>query len=368
MKDIRQGNDITVKWTVTAGSPIDLEEVELSLFDQYGDKAIINDVEVTVTGENVYRYQFKFYGKDQKRLGIYRVLLQRNVDEIGMVTLDKTNAFRLFGVCDFGIVRGEDEDHVETVVVELESTISTSVEGEGFDPELYYTKEETNELLAERQRAFMSQDPLEMANNRLRLRMLAVGNDVRGFVGTQVYPQVTEESGADAIMPSIKAINDHIVTPLQTAIGGKQDTIQDLSDIRSGAAAGATAYQKPASGIPATDLAQAVRDDLNMVALTIVPVEVGETSLAAQVGNYYLFGGEVGTMVITLPTLLSQTKVKGCVLSITTGASPNINITAAAGISWFDGWEGFAASTSYEINAIYNGQRWVLSHSVVANS
>lgn len=102
--------------------------------------------------------------------------------------------------------------------------------------------------------------------------------------------------------------------------------------------------------------------------LIIVPVAVGASSLAAQVGNYYLFGGEVGTLTITLPTLLSQTKVKGCVLSITTGASPDISITAAASISWFDGWEGFAANTSYEINAIYNGQRWVLSHSVVANS
>ena len=34
----------------------------------------------------------------------------------------------------------------------------------------------------------------------------------------------------------------------------KQNTIQDLSTIRSGAAAGASAYQKPASGIPETDL------------------------------------------------------------------------------------------------------------------
>jgi hypothetical protein len=224
--------------------------------------------------------------------------------------------------------------------------------------------------------------------------MLAIGNDVMGFVGTQVYPEVTEQSGKDAIMPSIKAIEDHIVTPLQSAIGGKQDTIQDLAAIRLGAAAGATAYQKPASGIPASDLAQAVQDDLTLAAsalqdapsdgkqyvrkdgawsevetdLDIVPVAVGASSLTAQVGNYYLFGGEVGTLAITLPTLLSQTKVKGCVFSITTGASPAVSITAAAGISWFDGWEGFAASTSYEINAIYNGQRWVLSHSVVANS
>lgn len=42
----------------------------------------------------------------------------------------------------------------------------------------------------------------------------------------------------------------------------KQDVIQDLSSIRSGAAAGATAYQLPGTGIPATDLASAVQASL----------------------------------------------------------------------------------------------------------
>lgn len=45
---------------------------------------------------------------------------------------------------------------------------------------------------------------------------------------------------------------------LATLLAAKQDTIADLADIRSGAAAGATAYQKPASGIPASDLAAGV--------------------------------------------------------------------------------------------------------------
>lgn len=45
-------------------------------------------------------------------------------------------------------------------------------------------------------------------------------------------------------------------------IAGKQDTISDLSTIRSGAAAGATAYQKPSGGIPASDLAAAVQTSL----------------------------------------------------------------------------------------------------------
>lgn len=42
----------------------------------------------------------------------------------------------------------------------------------------------------------------------------------------------------------------------------KQDVIADLATIRSGAAAGATAYQKPSGGIPKTDLASAVQTSL----------------------------------------------------------------------------------------------------------
>lgn len=45
---------------------------------------------------------------------------------------------------------------------------------------------------------------------------------------------------------------------LTTLLAEKQDVIPDLSTIRSGANAGATAYQKPASGIPASDLAEGV--------------------------------------------------------------------------------------------------------------
>ena len=45
-------------------------------------------------------------------------------------------------------------------------------------------------------------------------------------------------------------------------ISGKQDVITDLATIRSGAAAGATAYQKPASGVPASDMASGVQTSL----------------------------------------------------------------------------------------------------------
>lgn len=49
---------------------------------------------------------------------------------------------------------------------------------------------------------------------------------------------------------------------LTTALAGKEETINDLSTIRSGAAAGATAYQKPSGGIPSTDMSSEVQTSL----------------------------------------------------------------------------------------------------------
>ena len=49
---------------------------------------------------------------------------------------------------------------------------------------------------------------------------------------------------------------------LTTLLAGKQDVISDLSEIRSGSAAGATAYQKPVAGIPKTDMTSGVQTSL----------------------------------------------------------------------------------------------------------
>ena len=59
------------------------------------------------------------------------------------------------------------------------------------------------------------------------------------------------------------ALSDTSENPVQNkivndAIGKKQDTISDLETIRSGAARGATSYQKPSTGIPASDIAEGV--------------------------------------------------------------------------------------------------------------
>ena len=58
---------------------------------------------------------------------------------------------------------------------------------------------------------------------------------------------------ADGVQDSLSNADE-----AKAGLAGKQDVIQDLQTIRTGSAAGATAYQKPGGGIPASDLASGV--------------------------------------------------------------------------------------------------------------
>lgn len=59
-------------------------------------------------------------------------------------------------------------------------------------------------------------------------------------------------------------------------IASKQDTISDLTEIRSGAAAGAAAYNKPVEGIPASDLAETVQSALDNANNALTTENVGD--------------------------------------------------------------------------------------------
>lgn len=62
--------------------------------------------------------------------------------------------------------------------------------------------------------------------------------------------------------PTANSNNPVKSSGIKTALDTKQDTISDIATIRSNAATGATAYQKPGTGIPNTDLASAVQTSL----------------------------------------------------------------------------------------------------------
>ena len=72
-------------------------------------------------------------------------------------------------------------------------------------------------------------------------------SDIREMIPTKVSELQNDSDFADK-------------TYVNLGLSGKQDVIDDLSTIRSGAAAGGTAYQKPGTGIPASDLSSEVQD------------------------------------------------------------------------------------------------------------
>lgn len=156
------------------------------------------------------------------------------------------------------------------------------------------------------------------------------------------------------------------VTALQQQVAGKQDAIQDLAEIRAGAAAGATALQPAALQPYATEqwvgeqgfLTQ--HQDISGKEDKIDIVAASGSTLTAEVGKYYTLSN-VGTLAITLPTITSgTTKVQTVIFYIAAGSTPAVTFTSTHSIYYSDGFE-IAASSTYEVSAAYNGIAWVVA-------
>ena len=98
------------------------------------------------------------------------------------------------------------------------------------------------------------EEKLDLKANSADLATVATSGSYNDLKDKPVIPEgaVVDEALSDTSKNPVqnKIVND--------AIGKKQDTISDLETIRSGAALGATAYQKPSTGIPASDIAEGV--------------------------------------------------------------------------------------------------------------
>ena len=90
----------------------------------------------------------------------------------------------------------------------------------------------------------------------------------------------------------------------------------------------------------------------------IQQVTSGTSSLSANIDTYYILEG--GTVTITLPTLSEVNKVKTIVFYLTTDSNPNITFTSSTNIVYSDGFD-IEADSVYEINALYNGESWVIA-------
>ena len=128
-----------------------------------------------------------------------------------------------------------------------------------FNPANYYNKTEVDGKLALKAdktelpdvSTFATKTELTAKANTADLATVATSGSYNDLTNKPVIPVVDEALSDTSKNPvQNKIVND--------AIGKKQDTISDLETIRSGAALGATAYRKPSTGIPASDIAEGV--------------------------------------------------------------------------------------------------------------
>ena len=195
--------------------------------------------------------------------------------------------------------------------------------------------------------------------------------------------EITSVNMLDAdLVDDTNSTHKFVTAHEKTTWNNKQDAITDLSDIRSGASAGATAYQKPQGGMPSTDMSQAVQTSLSKadsalqqhqdisgkedVTTIVVPVNATDatlpvTALTTEIGKYYRLDVPIETLGVTLPAMGVVTSVKTVTIYLTGGTTPAVTISAADGKSVVlqDGYETNSGKT-YEVNCLYNGAVWVV--------
>lgn len=117
-----------------------------------------------------------------------------------------------------------------------------------------------------------------------------------------------------------------------------------------------SAFTNDAGYITATDVAD--KQDK----MPIVQVASGITAINAAVNTYYEVAGEVGALAITLPTPTDASKVSMVVIHLTAGTNPNVVIGAVDNPQPdFAAAYDISAGNEYEINCLFNGDKWVVA-------
>ena len=107
------------------------------------------------------------------------------------------------------------------------------------------------------------------------------------------------------------------------------------------------------------------KNSINPDMVTIETISTAVSTLSAQVGKYYKFTQNVGTLAVTLPAVTSSI-VQGCVLYFTTGTTPSVTFTSAdsSPIEYFKDY-AIEASKTYELNCMFNGTKWTIAYATI---
>ena len=239
MKSERIGNDIKIEWSILRqGVPFSLTDKDVTIYlgSPFGRTKISG---FSIDSNKVL---WTFFGKDQKSLGKYSLILVVNEGNEGMITTDICDFVNLVDCsCKVG---GADDAGVQTETISLTSNLEY-VATDAYDDTAVW--EYINKL--EKNKANKTEIPTKVSQ---------LENDAE-------YATKSE-------------------------IDGKQDEIKDLDAIRSGAAKGATALQSiPAEYVTDDELDNALKNKVNVNQIATIN---GKSLVNG--GNIVIQGGEGG--------------------------------------------------------------------------
>lgn len=200
-----------------------------------------------------------------------------------------------------------------------------------------------------------------------------------GSTVEDVINEIKENGGAD--------LTDYVTTTqLNTSLSGKQDTISDLDDIRSGASKGATAVQPSSvatavtiNGVDKTISSNKINIGTIPTAVTIDNVSKTPSSGVVNLGyvNKQVYRSSSSSMTLTPNTYHINTNTSLTTLTISLGSVSNSNImneyfveftTHSSGptvffpntIKWSNGTNPtFEAGYTYQVSIVNNLGTWV---------
>jgi len=161
-------------------------------------------------------------------------------------------------------------------------------------------------------------------------------------------PSVTEATTLQKIMIYFQAGASNALTLSST------DDIQYMNgyDIESGSTYEVTIMWNGYSWIVTTLQSKPIEKQVTLL-------EATGSTLSPVPGNYYRFTSAVTSLAVTLPTMTNVTTVQGFVVYLTTGNSISLSFSNGT-VKYQDGYE-IKASSTYEVNVIYNGAEWVVA-------
>ena len=251
----RIGNDIRVLALIRQKigevlSPFDLRDrnISVGLLNPRGVEMKIAEFEIT--GDDGSILAFNFYGKDQRLVGVYTVVVRENDREIEMRSVDKTMSFELVEHSHQEETDNEGVITIEALEIEMELAIGTKgdpgSQGPQGEPGPQGPQGEPGPVGPQGPQGIQGEiGPQGPQGERGETGATGPQGEQGPKGDKMTYADLTESDKADLYEGGAS-----LIRPL---LNGKQDTISDLDAIRQGAEKGNTALQSESDPVYLAD-------------------------------------------------------------------------------------------------------------------